>query len=450
MTSSPRGSAVRRSSSRAFAALLVARAVMEAIAFACLLALVHMPGGLEPLALTPTTFALIGATLVLVAALRETGSEGRGTAIVGTTLGVGLLVAVLLPTHPLDVVSWGGRIITFVIVAEIYLWRVVSLARGAVRWSDARNAVPFGALALAIVSIGPARVDSTPLVPLALIFIAASAVALSVARSAEELSLTTGTSGPARLSSANSVVFALGIGALLAALAAPAVDQLLRDLGEALAPTFDEIVFTLLLPIGYLAALVYALLEPLLRRWNPFSLPSQGAPSDDVAMLRNIERTRPLVVGGLEIVVVIVVLLVAVVLFERAVRERRLTLPDGAELERAAASGLTLGATLRSLFPRGSARRRAPRDDGTPAAAVRLIYWRLLALADRAGQGWRAAAETPSEHQMRIAGADPRWAAASPIVAAFEDLRYGELAPDQATIARARDALRAMEAAVRT
>jgi len=442
---------VRRSSSRAYAALLVARAVMEAIAFACLLALVHMPGGLEPLALTPTTFALIGATLVLVAALRETGSEGRGTAIVGTTLGVGVLVAVLLPTHPLDVVSWGGRIITFVIVAEVYLWRVVSLARGAVRWSDARNAVPFGALALAVVSVGPGRVDSTPLVPLALIFVAASAVALSVARSAEELSLTTGTSGPARLSSANSVVFALGVGALLAALAAPAVDQLLRDLGEALAPTFDEIVFTLLLPIGYLAALVYALLEPLLR-WLGASVSPQipVAPGDDLAMMREIERTRPLVVGGLEIVVVIVVLLVALVLFERAVRERRLTLPDGAELERAAASGLTLGATLRSLFPRGSARRRAPRDDGTPAAAVRLIYWRLLALADRAGQGWRAAAETPSEHQMRIAGADPRWAAASPIVAAFEDLRYGELAPDQATIARARDALRAVEAAVRT
>src|SRR5947208_99081 len=85
----------------------------------------------------------------------------------------------------------------FVIVAEVYLWRVVSLARGAVRWSDARNAVPFGALALAVVSVGPGRVDSTPLVPLALIFVAASAVALSVARSAEELSLTTGTSGPA-------------------------------------------------------------------------------------------------------------------------------------------------------------------------------------------------------------------------------------------------------------
>src|SRR5438477_612902 len=328
---------------------------------------------------------------------------------------------------------------------------VTSSPRGsAVRWSDARNAVPFGALALAVVSVGPGRVDSTPLVPLALIFVAASAVALSVARSAEELSLTTGTSGPARLSSANSVVFALGVGALLAALAAPLVDQLLRDLGEALAPTFDEIVFTLLLPIGYLAALVYALLEPLLRRWNPFSLPSQGAPSDDVAMLRNIERTRPLVVGGVEIVVVIVVLLVALVLFERAVRERRLTLPDGAELERAAASGLTLGATLRSLFPRGSARRRAPRDDGTPAAAVRIIYWRLLALADHAGQGWRAAAETPSGHQMGITGVDPRWGGASPIVAAFEGFRFGGVAPGPATIARARDARRAVGAAVRT
>ena len=178
--------------------------------------------------------------------------------------------------------------------------------------------------------------------------------------------------------------------------------------------------------------------------------PSQLQPTDDQALLREIERTRPLVVGGFEIVIVIVVILVALVLFERAVRERRLTLPEGAQLERVAASGLTLGATLRSLFPRRPAIRRAPRDDGTPAAALRLIYWRLLALADRAGRGWRAASETPSEHQRRITGADPRWAAASPIVAAFEDLRYGEQVPDGDTVVRARDALRAVEAAVRT
>jgi hypothetical protein len=440
---------VRRSSSRAFAALLVARAVMEAVAFACLLALAHMSGGLEPLALTPTAFAILGATLVLIAALRETGSEARGTAVVGTTLGAGLLLAIVLPAHPLDVVTWGGRIIAFVIVAEVYLWRVVSLARGAVRWSDARNAVPFGAVALALAAVAP--VDRTPLVPLALIFVAASAIALSVARSAEELSLTTGTAGSARVSSANSVVFAVGVAALLAAVAAPVVDQVLRDLGQALAPGFEQLIFTLLLPIGYLAALLYALLEPLLRQWSFFrATPTQVQPNDDLALLREIERTRPLVVGGFEIIIVIVLILVALVLLERTVRERRLTLPEGAELERAAASGLTLGATLRSLFPRRSAARRAPRDDGTPAAALRLIYWRLLALAERAGQGWRAAAETPSEHQRRITGADPRWAAASPIVVAFEDLRYGELVPDNATVARARDTLRAVEAAVRT
>ena len=424
---------------------------MEAVAFACLLALVQVSGGLDPLALTPTTLAIVGATLVLVAVLRETGSEARGTAVVGATLGTGVLLAVVLPTHPLDVVTWGGRIIAFVIVAEVYLWRVVSLARGAVRWSDARNAVPFGAVALAFTAVVPLPVDRTPLVPLALVFVAASAVALSVARSAEELSLTTGKAGSARVSSANSVVFALGVAALVAALAAPVVDQVLRDVGEAVGPAWDELIFTLLLPLGYLAALVYAILEPLLRRWSFFSsTPATSRPGDDLALMREIERTRPLVVGGFEIIIVIVVILVALVLFERAVRERRVTLPEGAQLERAAASGLTLGATLRSLFPRRSATRHAPRDDGTPTAALRLIYWRLLALADRAGQGWRAAAETPSEHQRRITGADPRWAAASPIVAAFEDLRYGELAPDLDTVVRARDALLAVEAAVRT
>ena len=425
---------------------------MEAVAFACILALVHVSGGLEPLGLTPTTLAILGATLVLVAVLRETGSEARGTAVVAATLGAALLLAVILPTHPLDAVTWGARIIAFVIVAEVYLWRVVSLARGAVRWSDARNAVPFGAVALMLAAVAPLPVDRTPLVPLALVFVAASAIALSLARSAEELSLTPGTAGPARLSSANSAVFALGVAALVAALAAPAVDQVLRDVGQALAPGFDELIFTLLLPLGYLAALVYAILEPLLRRWSFFSsTPSQTAPGDDLALMREIERTRPLVVGGFEIIIVIVVVLVALVLFERAVRERRLTLPEGAELERAAAaSGLTLGATLRSLFPHRSASRSAPRDDGTPAAAVRIIYWRLLALADRAGQGWRAAAETPSEHQRRITGADPRWAAASTIVAAFEDLRYGEQVPDANTVVRARDALRVVEAAVRT
>ena len=442
---------MRRSSSRALAALLFARAVMEAVAVSCLLALVQAMGGREPLALTPATFGLLGVTLVLVAALREAGSEARGTAIVGGTLAAGALLAFLLPTHPLDLVTWGGRVIVFVILAEVYLWRVVSLARGAIRWSDARNAVPFGAVGLAFVAVAPIPLDRAPLVPFALVFVAASAISLSVARSAEELSLTTGAAGPARLSSANSVVFALGVAALVAALAAPAIDQLLRDLGSALAPGFDDFLFTLLLPLGYLAALVFAILQPVMSRLTIFgSRPAQFQPADDAALMRDIERTRPLFVGVAEIVVVIVVVLVALVLLERAVRERRLALPEGAQLERAEVSGLTVGATVRSLFPRRSGRPRAPREDGTRAAAIRAIYWRMLALAERTGQDWRAAAETPSEHGRRIAGADARLAVARPIVAAFEDLRYGEIAPDEATVARARAALRAMETAVRT
>jgi hypothetical protein len=445
---------LRRSSSRALAALLVARAAMEAIAFACLLALVHSAGGgLEPVAVLPTVLALAGVTLIVLAALRETGSEARGAAIVVTTLGAGALLAVVLPAHPLDVVGWGARLILFVVLAEVYLWRLVSLARGAVRWSDARNGVPFAALALGLAATVPLAVDRGPLVLLALVLVAASAVALSVARATEELSLSTGPTGQARLSSANLVVFALGVGALVAAAVTPTVEQLLRDLGTVLAPVYDQLILYLLLPLGYLAAIVYAILERILQGLDLSRFGgdrSLRSPEEDAALLREIERTRPFVVGGFEVLIAIVVVLVALVLLERAVRERRIALPEGAEVERSTAAGLTLGAMLRSLFPRRPSARRAPHDDGTPAAALRLLYWRLLAVAERAGHGWRLAAATPSEHQEGLAAADPRWSEAMPIVAAFEELRYGEVAPDADTLNRARAALRAVEAATRT
>ena len=442
---------MRRSSSRAIATLLVTRAVMEAIAFACLLAVAQTAGGAAPLALTPATLGLLGTTLVLVAALREIKSEKRGTAIVVTTLLIGVVLAIVLPAHRLDVVGWGGRVIAFAILAEIYLWRVVSLARGGVRWSDARNAAPFAATALAIAAVLPASLDRGPLVPLALILIAATGVALSVARSTEELSLARESAGAARVSSAHSVVFALGLGAMIAAVATPLVEHVVAEVGKVLAPAFDQLLFYVLLPLGYLAALVYAILAPFLRpvianiRPNP-----TRTPEEDEALLREIERTRPFVIGGLEIVIIVFVILVALVLLERAVRERRIAMPDGAELERGSVDGLSLGETLRGLFPHRLARRRPPRDDGSASAALRVVYWRFLALAERAGHGWRVTAETPAEHQRRLAGADARWEAATPIVAAFEDLRYGEVAPDHATVSRARAVLRALEVAVRT
>ena len=440
-----------RSSSRAVATLLFTRALMEAIGFACLLGIAQTAGGAAPLALTPATLALLGTTLVLVAALRETGSEKRGTAIVAATLFAGVILAVVLPAHRLDVVSWGGRVLAFAILAEIYLWRVLSLARGAVRWSDARNAAPFAAAALAIAAVLPLAVDRGPLVPLALVLIAATGVALSVARSTEELSLAGESAGGAKVSSAHSLVFALGLGAMVAALVTPVVEQLLAEVGARLGPAFDQLLFFILLPLGYLAALVYAILapflHPVLANLRPAPL---RTPEEEEALLREIERTRPFVVGGVEILIVIGVLLVALVLLERAVRERRIALPDGAALERSRAEGLSLGDTLLGLFPARPARRRPPRDDGSTSAALRLVYWRLLALADRAGHGWRVAAETPTEHQRRLAGADPRWDAAAPIVSAFENFRYGEVPPDRTTVSHAREVLRALEAAVRT
>ncbi|TMF24406.1 MAG: DUF4129 domain-containing protein, partial [Chloroflexi bacterium] len=170
----------------------------------------------------------------------------------------------------------------------------------------------------------------------------------------------------------------------------------------------------------------------------------------EAELLREVERNRPLVVGGFEILIVVVVAAVALVLLERVVRERRITLPEGGALERADAAGLGLGETLGSLFPRRRSRRRPPREDGSAAAALRVLYWRLLALAERSGHGWREPSETPDEHYRRVVGRDTRWGAAAPLVETFEELRYGERDPDRGALARARDAFATVEAAVRT
>ena len=166
-------------------------------------------------------------------------------------------------------------------------------------------------------------------------------------------------------------------------------------------------------------------------------------------MMRSIEEARPYIFGAVELIVIAVAALIAVVLFDRMLRERRLDLPEGVVLERESAGGIGLLDTLRSLRPRRGARRRAPRDDGTAGGAIRWLYWRFLSLAESRGAGWREQAETPAEHQSRIASADPLWRGASSIVAAFEELRYGEIDPARDTIARSRDALRALEASPR-
>ena len=50
-------------------------------------------------------------------------------------------------------------------------------------------------------------------------------------------------------------------------------------------------------------------------------------------------------------------------------------------------------------------------------------YWDLLAVSERAGPGWREAAQTPREHRAAMAGA--AWDRADAVVHAFERVRYG-------------------------
>src|SRR5256885_3927532 len=84
---SVRWSIVPRSNARAVGILIVARVVIEAIAFACLLALAQaFTGGAAPLDLIVATAGVAGVSCVALAVLRERTTEERGRALVTITL----------------------------------------------------------------------------------------------------------------------------------------------------------------------------------------------------------------------------------------------------------------------------------------------------------------------------------------------------------------------------
>lgn len=446
-----------RSSLRAASTLLVGRCVVEGITFGTALAVIHaVSGGRGALPLFAATLGMIGASLLLVALVRELASERRGGAIVGATLLVGAALAFVLPSRGLDGAGTIARVIAFAILAEVFLWRIVSLGRVSVRWVDARNAAPLAGVAIAVAAIAPGPIDRAPLAPLALVVVASAGLSLSLARAAEELSLLREGEqrGAARVSSVTSVAVLFGVVAVIAAFLSPTLERLISDAGGWVAPALGTALFYLLLPLGYLAAYLVDVLAALLRNVN-LSLGVQPlfqrrSPEEEELLLREVERNRPWVLGGVEILVALVVAAVALVLLERLVRERRVSLPSGVELERGSTDGVSLRATLGSLLPRRGRGRHGPREDGSASAALRVLYWRFLTLAERIGPGWRDAAETPDEHARRLVQADARWTQGTPIVSAFDALRYGEVAPDQETLARARSALRSLEANLRT
>ena len=440
-----------RSSGGAVALLVGARCFVEATTFTALAALAHAgTQGRDPLPVIQTLLLLYGGALLLVALVRETGEQRRSAFVLILTLALGIAYGLSLPMHDADGFSTLSRIVFFGLLAEGYLWRVVSIARGATRWTDARNALPVAGLALTLAVLMPGPIDRTPFAGIALVMVAVAGLALSLARSTEELALSRGGGGSMRTTSATSVIVVIGLFTVFAAIAVPYVQSGFVAFGEFIGPIAGRIFYLLVLPFAYLAGTVVEFLRSIISfRELPRLQVFQSTPEEDEAMRREIEASRPYVFGGLELLIVAVAVLVGLVLLERMIRERRQDLPEGVTLEREHVDGLGLGAALRSLRPRRAARAGGPADDGTPAGALRVLYWRFLALAERRGAGWRAAAETPAEHQLRISAADPRWRDAAGLVRAFEELRYGEVAPDRGAVARARATLATLEAATR-
>jgi hypothetical protein len=434
--------------------IVASRALSEAVTFAVVATLLNaVTVGTGPVPLWTASLGVFGVTLVLASILRERGTMRQSAGLAVIVIGASVAWGLTLDARSPDALAVLTRIVGFGIAGEAYLWRTLGIARGLQRWREVRNGALLALGTIVVASLMPGPVDRSALPALALAVAVVGAVALSLARASEELALTAGqVRGRPATSSATGTAFALGLLAIVAAITLPAAQALLAEAARAAGPALGQILFVLLLPLGYVAAyLVYfALWIRELLRPTGVELrlpPSPFAPGDDQERLREAEEIRPYVFGAIEILIAIVALGFAVALVARLVQERRALLPEGASLERERVDGIGLGATLSALLPRRSPRRGPPADDGTPAAAIRRMYWRLLELAERGGPGWREPAETPAEHEARLVGSADRWRAAAPIVRAFEELRYGEREPDERTVTDARAALRRVEAA---
>lgn len=442
-------------SGRAVILIVAARCLSEAVTFAIAGAFVHAGTvGRAPVAIWPAAIGLFGVTLVLSAILRERGAVRQSATLAVIVIAAFVVWGLTQPARSADAFAVLSRIVGFAVAGELYLWRLLGIARGLQRWREVRNGALLALGMIVVASLVPGEIDRQGLPALALSVAVAGAVALSLARSTEELALfATHVRGAPTAGSATGTAFAIGVLAVLVALALPAAQRVLADVARVVGPPLGDLVFLLLLPIGYVAAyLVYFVV------WlrDTFGLgemleirttPPPGLTGDELARLREAEELRPYVFGALEIVVAIGAIIFALAIVARLVQERRAALPEGASLEREGVAGIGLRATLGSLLPKRAPARRGPTDDGTRAGAIRRLYWRLLELAERGGPGWRDAAETPAEHEVRLVGAGERWRAAAPLVRAFEEVRYGDREPEEHVVAEAREALRRVEAA---
>ncbi|MHB8632124.1 MAG: DUF4129 domain-containing protein, partial [Candidatus Limnocylindria bacterium] len=393
--------------------------------------------------------ALTGVGIVLASVMREARVDRHNTAIALTAIAAAAALGVYYAPPRADGSLILTRLVLFGIIGEGFVWRNLSVARSLVRWSDARNA-GFAAIGtMAAVALLPGVMDRTGLLIAGLGATAATGVALSLSRSAEELSLggreARGDTGHTAASGAAILVAVL---AVIGAFFAPLTGELARQAGDRVGPIVGDLLYGFLLAMGYVAELFINIVQSLLRGatlppLRQFAPPL--SPLEEASALRQVEATRPFIIGAVEVLIAVVALAIAIVLVDRMARERRQALPEGALLDRESAGGDGIGAFLAGLVPRRTRRPGAPRDDGTAAGALRAMYWRYLAKGDAAGVAWRAVGETPAEHHRRAVTGLPRHEAAAVLVRAFEDLRYGDRDPDVATLEAARRLLAALD-----
>jgi hypothetical protein len=440
------------SANTTIAALLVARSLIEAVLFAGIAAAAQMAtGGDRAVPIVTILLALTGVGIILASVLRDARADRQNAAIAFTAMGVAAALGVYYAPPHADGVLILTRVVLFGIVGEAFVWRNLTVARSLVRWSDARDA-GFAAIgSTALVALLPGLVDRTGLVIAGLAATAATGVGLSLARSAEELALAGPEArGDIGRTTASGTAILLAILSVVGAIIAPYAGDLVRQTGDIVTPILGNLLYGALLALGYVAEFFVNVLRalrqggafPPIRR---FAFPL--SPEEEAEALRQIEATRPFVVGAIEIIVAAVALIVAIVLIDRMTRERRQMLPEGATLDRESSSGEGVAAFLAGLLPRRARRARAPKDDGTPGGALRALYWRYLARGDANGIEWRATGETPAEHHDRSVISTPRNEAATVLVRAFEDLRYGERDPDATTLDAARRSLMSIEEA---
>lgn len=428
--------------------LQAARCVLEGTIFATAVAVLHVAlGGTAPVPVLALALALAGAALGLAAVLGEARSARPSgvlaAAVVIASAGWGLAQA---PSGA-EGVALLGRAVGFGIVGIAFLWRLLDVARGLVRWRGLRDAGALAAVALGVAALAPGPLDRGALAVCAIVVVGATAIGLALARSAEELALAGADArGAATGATAPGAALLLAVIAVGTAAAMPGLTDALGRVGGVASPYVDRLLFALLLPFGYVAAWLVGIFAALfgglrMARLAPPPMLSRLSPEEEAEALRQIEAARPYVVGTVELIVAAIALMILLVLIERMTRERRSSLPAGATLDREAVPGIGLGALLGALRPGHRSRRRPPRDDGTAAGALRLLYWRFLAETERRGIGWRAIGETPAEHLDRAVRAEPEVAVAGPLVRAFEALRYGEVDPEVSAVERARAAL---------